>query len=375
MPERNVPRPSILFLSTSFLTRRENKALRGVQLFDMLLLEQMLAEPINVTLIAESTWERRLRDRIDLSGATVIRTPSLIKPLWNTLVAAPRLLATRHDAVVVGNPTRGLAPVIRLIRRRHPATPFTVLAHREVRPAFARAFSRAPVTVVCVNDAIATHARGLMPGARVETFYGVADADRFFPRASPKPAGEPVRFGVLGKLDNPWKGADDAVRAYLALPDDLRARCRLCLGSYERPQNKPRINEPGVEALDWMDSKETPGFLRTLDVLMVPSTSHETFSQAIVQGMLTGLPVIARDMPVLAEKLDNGAGIVVGDVGAMTAAMARLAQEPETRAAMGAAARATALERYVWRTDRFLADYALGDAAGWPASVRVRPGS
>ena len=121
-----------------------------------------------------------------------------------------------------------------------------------------------------------------------------------------------------------------------------------------------------------MDSRDTPDFLRTLDVLLVPSTSHETFSQAIVQGMLTGLPVVARDLPVLAEKLDAGGGIVAPDVPAMTGAMVRLATEPATRAAMGAAARATALDRYVWSTGRFLRDYALAPdtapARGAPVS-------
>ena len=224
--------------------------MRGVQLFDMLLTEQMIESGVDLTIVAESTWERRLRERLDLSHATIIRTPSLRKPLWNTLAALPRIVGREYDAVVIGNPTRGLTPAIRALQRRGRAGRFTILAHREIRPAFARAFEGRSPTVVCVNGDIASEAARLLPGARVETFYGVADADRFFPRSAPKPPDEPVRFGVLGKLDNPWKGADDAIRAFLAMPDAVRARCRLCLGAYERPENKPRVDDPGVEALD-----------------------------------------------------------------------------------------------------------------------------
>jgi len=145
------------------------------------------------------------------------------------------------------------------------------------------------------------------------------------------------------------------------MPEGVRAGCELHLASYERAEHKP-APAAGVIAHDWMEASAALALLRDLDALLVPSTSHETFSQAIVQGMLTGLPIIARDMPVLAEKLDTGGGIVVDSVDSMSAAMARLAQDAELRASMGAIARATALERYVWETGAFVRDYVLASA-------------
>ena len=364
MPDSDPSRPSILFLSSSFLTRRERKAMRGVQLFDMLLAAQLLELGVDLTLPIESTWDRRLRERIDLSAANVIRTPSLIKPLWNTLAAQSRVLKGRYDALIVGNPTRGLAPALRTLRRKGRAGRITVLAHRTVKPGFARVIAGPGVTVVCVNKQIAAHARRLLPDAHVVTSYGIPDADRFSPRDTPPNPGAPVRFGVLGKLDNPWKGADDAIEAFNRIPEQQRQRCELRLASYERSDSRPVIDDDRIIAHDWMDSDQTPAFLRTLDVLLVPSTSHETFSQAIVQGMLTGLPIIARDLPVLAEKLDTGAGVVAGDVQEMSQAMARLAGDASLRATMGAIARKTALERYAWDTRAFVRDYVLtGDPA------------
>ncbi len=346
--------------------------MRGVQLFDMLLTEQLLGLGVDLTIPVESTWDRRLRERLDLSGARVIRTPSLVKPLWNTLAAQGRVLKRDYDAVIVGNPTRGLAPLLRTMRRKGKADRVTLLAHRTVREGFAGALGGPGVTVVCVNTEIAAQARGVLPDARVVTSYGIPNAERFTPRESwdsqslipgvgPGVGDGVVRFGVLGKLDNPWKGADDAVAAFGAMPDEVRAGCELHLASYERAEHKPAA-AAGVIAHDWMEASAAPALLRDLDALLVPSTSHETFSQAIVQGMLTGLPIIARDMPVLAEKLDTGGGIVVDSVQAMTAAMARLAQDADLRASMGAIARATALERYVWDTGAFVRDYVLASA-------------
>ena len=358
--------------------------MRGVQLFDMLLVEQMLREGVALTLPVESTWDRRLRERMEglegWEGVRLIRTPSLIKPLWNTLAAQGRVFrGGPYDGVVVGNPTRGLAPMLRMMRRKGLADRVTVLAHRTVREGFARALKGDGVTVVCVNREIAEQAQRVLSGARVVTSYGIPDADRFVggeigedTGGTPAPREEGgegrgdgvVRFGVLGKLDNPWKGADDAIEAFGMMSEDVRARCELHLASYERRDARPVIDDDRIIAHDWMETSRTPGFLRGLDVLLVPSTSHETFSQAIVQGMLTGLPIVARDLPVLAEKLDTGGGVVVDDVSSMSEAMGRLAGDAQLRASMGAIARRTALERYVWDTGAFLRDYVLaGDCA------------
>ncbi len=47
--------------------------MRGVQLFDMLLTEQMLGLDLGLTLPVEATWDRRLRERMDLGGGPLVR--------------------------------------------------------------------------------------------------------------------------------------------------------------------------------------------------------------------------------------------------------------------------------------------------------------
>jgi glycosyltransferase involved in cell wall biosynthesis len=137
------------------------------------------------------------------------------------------------------------------------------------------------------------------------------------------------------------------------LPDDVRSRCHLHLASFIEPTT---IGQLGVIAHSWME--DVPAFLRTMDVMLALST-NETFSQAIVQGMLSGLPVIATGIPVYVEKLDGGEGIVTHTTEEIRDAMVALAGDPAKRHEMGAKGRETAMARYVWDTDRFLREHLL----------------
>ena len=168
-----------------------------------------------------------------------------------------------------------------------------------------------------------------------------------------------MRFVVLGALDNAWKGADTALAAFRLLPPDVRSRCELHLAAYADPPAFP--DDPGVHAYSWLDPSRMPGLLRSMDAMLLPSRDEgvmrETFSQAAVQGMLTGLPCVYAPLPVLAEKFDRGGGIEADSPERFAAAMARLALDPALRARLGAEARATALARYVLDTGRFCRRY------------------
>jgi glycosyltransferase involved in cell wall biosynthesis len=162
----------------------------------------------------------------------------------------------------------------------------------------------------------------------------------------------------MGMLDNAWKGADTAIEAFRLLPEALRGRVRLHLASYSSP---PPFDDDRIRAYAWMPLTDIPEFLRGMDVMLAPSRDEgvmrETFSQAVVQGMLTGLPVLVSDLMVLREKVDAGGGHVVRDAAELAQRMAELAGDPARRARLGAEARAIALERYVWDTARFVRRY------------------
>ena len=108
-----------------------------------------------------------------------------------------------------------------------------------------------------------------------------------------------------------------------------------------------------------------PDLLRRMDVMIVPSRDEgfmrETFCQSMVQGMLTGLPVLVNDLPILTEKLDRGGGRIAATAEELAGAMEELAGDAALRARLGAEGRATALERYVWDSDWFVDEMLFPD--------------
>lgn len=84
------------------------------------------------------------------------------------------------------------------------------------------------------------------------------------------------------------------------------------------------------------------------DVFCLPS-HFEGLPMSIVEAMLTGLPVVSTDIRGPREQVVEGVtGLLVpaGAVAPLGAALARLAEDATLRAAMGAAGRARALDRF-----------------------------
>jgi glycosyltransferase involved in cell wall biosynthesis len=196
----------------------------------------------------------------------------------------------------------------------------------------------------------------------VSVGYGILNGEQFFPRPdlASGDALRPLRFGVVGKLDTPWKGAHLAIEAWERLSESVKDRAELHMLAYSTP---PAKLPPGVVLHDWLPLEKIPEFMRTLDVLIVPSTSAESFSQVSVQGMLTGLPLLVYPIPVLMEKIDTGGGAAFSTPAELAGLVERCVLEPAWRMEMGAAARRTALERYCWSAEGFCERF-LGSSEG-----------
>jgi glycosyltransferase involved in cell wall biosynthesis len=108
-----------------------------------------------------------------------------------------------------------------------------------------------------------------------------------------------------------------------------------------------------------------PGFLRKLDVAVLPSHS-EGMSNAVLEYMAAGKAIVATDVGANAKLLGDGQyGRLVpgGDASALADAMAELVADPETVKALGASARARVEAEYsraamVRRFERFYAELA-----------------
>jgi phosphatidylinositol alpha 1,6-mannosyltransferase len=122
-----------------------------------------------------------------------------------------------------------------------------------------------------------------------------------------------------------------------------------------------RQSLPGATFLGEHRGDDLAAIYASLDVF-VHSGPYETFGQTLQEAAASGLPVIAPAAGGPLDLVDDGTtGYLVppGDGSAYTAAVAKLAAEPELRAAFGAAGRQKVLGRS-WSalTDELLGHYA-----------------
>lgn len=368
MADATQPSRRVLYLAPGFMAYRVRKHVRGVQVFDIQLIRRLVALGVDVSLLAESSWKPRLKTLLgDLVGPRdanrglleIIWTPTLRKPLWNGLYAAARLRLSgrRWDAAYVGNAGEGLATAVGAMLRLKLFPRFTLLAHRYPKHRMIGLLRRWPSRSLAVSRNVEyMFPADLSP--RCEISFGEMDYEKFVPlqrdaradglATSVEPA--VVNFVVLGALDTPLKDIPTAIKAFTMLPDAVRARCHLHLASFAAP---PIDLPPGITAYPWMPMEDVPTFLQKMDVLMVTSLS-ETFCLALVQGMLTGLPAIVRDIGTLTDKTKPGGGLAFQTVEQLRDHMLTLANNPALRASMGRAGRETALAHYIWDTRAFV---------------------
>lgn len=346
--------PSVLMVHPGFLAHRAGKPLHGVELFNLALIGEMAREGVNITVLLEPFWREAFTRNVAPSpNITPHYTLPLRRPTATGFSAAMNLIVRRRkfDLLLIGNNGRAGLFAAKMLMRGGCARRTLLFAHQNARPSLKKALAGVDLSILAVSRSVLASFGEL--GTSRGAYYGVTRSERFFPRVA-RPADQLVHFGVLGQLDTPWKGAALAIEAWGLLPEDVRDRCRLHLCAYAQP---PKVSDPRIVLHSWKPYAEVPEFLRGLDALIVPSTRSETFSQAMVQGMLTGLPILAYDLPVLTEKLDTGGGLVFRTPAELAGHVASVARDRERAVRMGGIGRETALQRYVWSTRRFVDEF------------------
>lgn len=90
-------------------------------------------------------------------------------------------------------------------------------------------------------------------------------------------------------------------------------------------------------------------WLRSLDIFCLPSYANEGVPQAIIQAMLTGLPIVTTPVGAILEAASDGETALVvppQDSSALAIALARLMDDSELGARLGVAARNKALAHF-----------------------------
>jgi glycosyltransferase involved in cell wall biosynthesis len=155
------------------------------------------------------------------------------------------------------------------------------------------------------------------------------------------------RIGFVGRLE-PVKGLDVLIDAF----SHLRGSPALLIAG--AGSERERLGGPRVRVLPPLSYDQVPGFLKSLDVLVLPSVTippvhREQFGRVLVEAMAAGVPVIGSDSGAIPEVIGD-AGMVVPERDPMTlaAALDTVLSDAPLRARLSERGRRRAATRFAW---------------------------
>jgi phosphatidylinositol alpha-mannosyltransferase len=176
-----------------------------------------------------------------------------------------------------------------------------------------------------------------------------------FRGASPLPGYEPngATLGFLGRFDEPRKGFAVLLEAFTLLAGDRDDVRLLVAGPGDVDDvldDLPADLVPRVRFLGMISDADKVRFFHSIDVYVAPNIGQESFGVILLEAAAAGSPIVASDLDAFARVLEDGAAgelFAVGDPAALVAALSRVLDSPERRAALRAAGDVVA-GRYDW---------------------------
>jgi glycosyltransferase involved in cell wall biosynthesis len=299
--------------------------------------------PSLLTLAAAADYAARVRAQDvplhDLGTPRLTSLPALLRvgrlpALFHRI--RPAILQTYgFTCDVIGPLTACSRPAMRVITTRRGED--RVRRHQRLRSMANRVTDR----VICVSEETHRFTERTETLGRARTL--VIPNGVHLPQVPRRPGTGRLRFGTVGNV-KPIKGTDLLLEAFLGFPDDVEAELHVA-GRAESPWAQDlRDRSAGSPLADRIHfvgfEPDAASFLAGLDVFVLPSRS-EGMSNALLEAMAVGLPVIATDVGSNASVLHHRqsgleAGIVTAaSAVALQAAMARLLAEGSTRDTLG----------------------------------------
>jgi glycosyltransferase involved in cell wall biosynthesis len=299
----------------------------------------------------------------------------------NPLANLPAFLALirlfrqeRFDLLHVHTPLAGLVGRIAGRIAGIPRIAYTAHGfyfHERMRPSAYRAhvmlerFGRRFTDVLMTQsaeDAETAKAEGIAPGGRVTVIGNGVDPALFRPGTAEERAAARAAMGVaeddvvavmIGRMVAE-KGYPELLAALSATPGLTLA----CIGTRLESDHEGAVDQalaaaqgnPATAArLKLMGYRtDVASLLRGADLFVLPS-HREGMPRAIIEAMMTGLPVVATAIRGAREQVidgETGLLVPVKDDAALAAALGRLVSDPALRARMGAASLARARAEY-----------------------------
>jgi phosphatidylinositol alpha-mannosyltransferase len=163
-------------------------------------------------------------------------------------------------------------------------------------------------------------------------------------------AGEPLKIAFVGQSVE-RKGLPVLLRAFEALREHLPVTLQV-VGVTPEELAPLMLDDTGVAALGKCSDADKNAVLERADVLCAPSLGGESFGMVLTEAFAHGTPVVASDIAGYRDVVHDGVdGLLFprGDATALAETLRDLALDPDRRAALAQAARASA-ERYAWPT-------------------------
>ena len=165
--------------------------------------------------------------------------------------------------------------------------------------------------------------------------------------------GDAPLVGVFSRL-SPWKGQHVLLDALADLPDvhalivgDALFGTDADYAAQLRHQRDALNLTNRVHFLGFRE--DIPALMHLVDVVVHTSTAPEPFGRVVVEGMMTGTPVVATAAGGVLEIIDSGRnGLLVppSDASALHAALGQLLSTPAEARRLADAGRRTALDRF-----------------------------
>jgi glycosyltransferase involved in cell wall biosynthesis len=188
--------------------------------------------------------------------------------------------------------------------------------------------------------------------SRIRTIPLGVDAKTYAPPTEPR---VPGRIVAMASADTPMKGVRTLLESVAKLRTDRDVELVLVSrptpgGPTERLVEELAIGD-AVRFASGLTDRELGDLLGSAEVMCVPSL-YEGFSLPTVEAMACATPLVVSRAGAIPEVVGPDGlcadQVTPGDTEELAGALARMLDDPDRRASMGAAGRARVLQRYSW---------------------------